>query len=53
MEQRIDDKTSKNKPGNIAPGVVVEKRNDELHKDFPIDLEFLNLRPTPFFVKNF
>src|SRR5271165_7672176 len=42
-KQRIEDKASKNKPGSIAPGFVVEwsveKRNalDELHKDSPID----------------
>src|SRR5271166_2563961 len=42
-KQRIEDQASKNKPGSIAPGFVVErsveKRNalDELHKDSPID----------------
>ena len=42
-KQRIEDQASKNKPGSIAPGFViersVEKRNalDELHKNSPID----------------
>jgi hypothetical protein len=42
-KQRIQDKASKNKPGSIAPGFVVErsveKRNalNKLHKDSPID----------------